>query len=520
MTKVLIAAAEAAPFVKTGGLGDVVGSLPRALRRLDVDARVMIPKHRVIPAEYRDKMNLRQEFVVPVGWRNQYCGLQELDNNGVPFYFLDNAYYFDRPWPYGQFDDAERFAYFCRAVLESLPHLEFIPDIIHCHDWHAGLISVYLAAHYRQRSDYQCIRSLFTIHNLKYQGVFPKEIIGDVVDLGWEHFTADRMEFYDQVNFMKGALVYSSRISTVSRTYAEEIQDPFFGEQLDGLLRRRQSSLSGIVNGIDYEDFNPATDPRIHCHYDHQSVAKSENKLELQRRLGLPQSAETPLLAIVSRLVSQKGLDLVARVLQELLTLDLQLVVLGTGEDHYQNMFWYAAGRYPRKVSANICFDETLARQIYAAADLLLMPSLFEPCGLAQLIAMRYGCLPLVRETGGLKDTVIAYNESTGAGNGFSFANYNAHDMLHTVQRALELHRQPHAWEKIVANAMESDYSWDKSARQYQILYKTLLGEEAVHGPEHHANYAPEFNTFYGSQHNPVQGRILGQGGKVARQNL
>jgi len=322
------------------------------------------------------------------------------------------------------------------------------------------------------------------------------------------------------VSFMKGGLVYSGRINTVSRTYADEIQHDFFGEQLDSLLRQRRDRLSGIVNGIDYESYNPATDPHIYCRYGRQSINKGENKIKLQQELGLPQSRETPLLAIVSRLVSQKGLDLMARLLEELLTLDIQLVVLGTGEEHYQNMFWYAAGRYPRKVSANIRFDETLARRIYAASDLLLMPSLFEPCGIAQLIAMRYGCLPLVRETGGLKDTVTAYNENTGDGNGFSFANYNAHDMLYTIRRALEYYHQPAVWEKIVANAMESDYSWDKSAQQYLILYKTLLGEEAAHGPEHHANYGPEFNTFYGSQHNTVQGRILGQTGKVARQNL
>ncbi|MDR3590234.1 MAG: glycogen synthase GlgA [Negativicutes bacterium] len=520
MIKVLIAAAEAAPFFKTGGLGDVVGSLPKALRRLDIDARVMLPLHQTIAAEYRDKMILRHEFDVPVGWRNQYCGLQELDHSGVPFYFLGNDYYFNRPWLYGQYDDAERYAYFCRAVLESLPHLEFVPDIIHCHDWHAGLISVFLTAHYRQRPEYAGIRTLFTIHNLKYQGVFPKEIMGDVLDLGWEHFTADRLEFYDQVSFMKGALTYSDRINTVSRTYADEIQHPFFGEQLDGLLRRRRDALSGIVNGIDYEIYDPANDSRIYCRYGQNWLNKSENKARLQEQLGLPQNRDIPLVAIVSRLVSQKGIDLVARLLEDILALDLQLVILGTGEEHYQNMFWYAAGRYPRKVSANICFDETLARRVYAAADLLLMPSLFEPCGIAQLIAMRYGCLPLVRETGGLKDTVTSYNEQTGAGNGFSFANYNAHDLLHTLRRALEFYQQPAVWEKIVASAMACDYSWDKSAQEYQILYKTLLGEEAVHGSEYHPNYLPEFNTFYGSQHNTVQGRILGPGGKVARQNL
>lgn len=520
MIKVLLVAAEAAPFIKTGGLGDVVGSLPKALRRLGIDARVMMPKHQVIAPELRERMTLRREFTVPVGWRQQYCGLQEFNHEGVPFYFLDNIYYFHRPWLYGQLDDGERYAYFCRAALESLPHLDFMPDIIHCHDWHTGMISVYYDVHYRHRSEYQGIRSLFTIHNLKYQGVFPKEMMGEVLDLGWEHFTADRVEFYDQVNFMKGGLVYSDRISTVSHTYAAEIQQGFFGEQLDGLLSRQRDKLTGILNGIDYESYNPATDHALFCQYTRENINKGENKLRLQQQLGLPQKREVPMVAIISRLVSQKGLDLVARLLGQMLDMDLQLVVLGTGEDNYQNMFWYAAGRYPRKVSVNICFDEILARRIYAAADILLMPSLFEPCGIAQLIAMRYGCLPLVRETGGLKDTVFSYNEDTGEGNGFSFANYNAHDMLHTIERALSLYRQPEVWEKIVANAMNCDFSWDKSAQQYQILYKTLLGEEAAHGPEYHANYGPEFNTFYGPQHSAVQGRILGQTGKVARQNL
>ncbi|MDR3561700.1 MAG: glycogen synthase GlgA [Negativicutes bacterium] len=520
MLKVLLVAAEAGPFVKSGGLGDVVGSLPKALRKLGVDARVMLPKHQAIPAGDQAKMVLRQEFTVPVGWRKQYCGLQELEHAGVPFYFLDNIYYFQRPTLYGHYDDAERFAFFCRAVLESLPYLDFFPDVIHCHDWHASMVSVFLTAHYREKPGYADIRTLFTIHNLKYQGVFPKAIMEELLGLGWEHFTADRLEFFDQVNFLKGALAYSDRINTVSPTYAGEIQNSFFGEHLDGYLGRRHTALSGIINGIDYESYDPATDPNLFCHYDSVEIAKAENKIFLQQQLGLPVSPETPMVAMVTRLVSQKGLDLVAYLLNELASLDLQLVVLGTGEDHYQDMFWYAAGRYPRKVSANICFDETLARRIYAAADLLLMPSLFEPCGIAQLIAMRYGCVPLVRETGGLKDTVAAFNEKSGEGNGFSFANYNAHDMLYTLRRALDFYRQSELWGKIVKNAMAGDYSWDKSARQYQILYETLLGEEAAHEPADHPNYGPEFTTFYGPQHSPIQSGIFGQAGKAARQNL
>jgi len=498
-------AAEAAPFAKTGGLGDVVGSLPKVLRRFGIDARVMIPKYQSIAAEFQNEMVLKQEFTVPVGWREQYCGLQKLEYEGVPFYFLDNAYYFQRPYPYGYYDEAERFAFFCRAVLESLPYLSFTPDIIHCHDWHTGMVSVFLATRYRKWPQYQAIRTVFTIHNLKYQGVFPKEIIGDVLDVGWEEFTADRIEFFDQVNFMKGGLVYSDWISTVSPSYAEEIKQWYLGENLDSLLRRRSDRLQGVINGLDYESYNPATDRHIHYRYDCNNIRKQENKLGLQEQLGLTVSKDTPLVAIVSRLVDQKGLDLIALLLDEILAKDLELVVLGTGEDKYQHMFWYAAGRYSRKVSTNITFNDSLARQIYAAADLLLMPSLYEPCGITQLIAMRYGCLPLVRETGGLKDTVVSYNENTGEGNGFSFVNYNAHDMMYTLSRALDFYRQPEIWRKIVTNAMNCEFSWDKSAQQYQILYETLLGEEVAHGPEHIPLYRTEYNDIYTSGYDQIQ---------------
>lgn len=491
MMKVLQVTAEAAPFAKTGGLGEVAGSLPKALRRTGIDARVIMPKYQSIDLSLQQAMSLRHELSVPVGWRQQYCGVQELEHDGVPFYFLDNAYYFQRPYLYGYYDEAERYAFFCRAVLESLPYLGFVPDIIHGHDWHTGMVSVFLAAFYRRLPGYSSLRTMHTVHNLKYQGVFPKEIIDDVLGLGWEHFTADRVEFYDQVNFLKSALAYSDIISTVSESYAEEIQHAFFGEKLEGQLQRRRDSLYGIGNGIDTESYNPATDSKIYCQFRPGEVKKAENKVRLQADLGLTVSKETPLVAIVSRLVSQKGLDLVAGVLEQILALDVQLVVLGTGEDRYQHLFWYAAGRYPRKVSANISFDDALARKIYAAADILLMPSLFEPCGIAQMVAMRYGCLPLVRETGGLKDTVIPYNENSGEGNGFSFANYNAHDMLHTLRRAVSIYRQePAVWAKIVDRAMTGDYSWDRPAEQYGILYRNLISRGEAH--EHDYNQAKE----------------------------
>ncbi len=481
MTTVLFAAAEAMPFAKTGGLGEVIGSLPRALRRLGVDARVVMPLYRSIPAGLLAEMRLVKEITVPVGWRRQYCGLHTLRHRDVPFYFLDNKYYFDRPHLYGHPDEAERYAFFARAVLEAVPHLGFRPEILHCHDWHAGLTAAYLAAHYRHRAPYRDIRTVFTIHNLKYQGIFDKVIMGDIVDLGWEHFTVDGVEFYDQVSFMKAGIVYSDRVTTVSPSYAEEIRHPFYGEQLDGLLRRRGGDLAGILNGIDFETYDPAADPHLFRRYDAASPeGKLDNTRRLQAALGLPVSPAAPLVAVISRLVRQKGLDLIIRVHEEMLALGIQLVVMGDGEDWYRAFLWDAAHRHPDQV-VPLAYDETMARRIFAAADLFLMPSLFEPCGLAQLTAMRYGALPLVRETGGLRDTVVPYNPCSGAGNGFSFANYNAHDLLHTLGWALSLYGNRPIWQTLVKTAMTGDYSWGLSAERYRELYHQLVLKEAAH---------------------------------------
>ncbi len=476
MIKVLFVASEAAPFIKTGGLADVIGSLPKELKKQGIDVRVVLPKYADIPSSFKDRMTLLATLTVPLAWRRQYCGVEMLEHDGVPFYFLDNEYYFKRQGLYGHYDDAERFAYFCKAVLEMLPAVDFQPDIIHCHDWHTGMVSIFLQDHYSHLPFYQRLRTLFTIHNLRYQGVFSKEIVSDILGLDWKYFTADGFEFYDQVNFMKAGLAFSNLISTVSHTYAEEIQYPFFGEQLDGLLRKRRDDLTGIINGIDYEAYNPATDPHIFVNYtDRHMHLKQENKAMLQEKLGLPVRRNTPVIAIVSRLVDSKGLDLVAHVLDELIAHeDVQFVVLGTGEERYHHLFRHAAWQYPGKVSANIGFDEALARQIYAGADIFLMPSLFEPCGIGQLISLRYGALPIVRETGGLKDTIISYNKYTGSGNGFTFANYNAHDMLYTIKRALGLFCHKPVWAGIVQNAMQSDYSWKNSAEQYIALYERL----------------------------------------------
>jgi len=482
MLKVLFVAAEAVPFAKSGGLGDVIGSLPKELKQQGVDARVILPNYQDIPEQYKKQMVLKNKFMVQVGWRQKYCGVLEFVYEGITFYFIDNEYYFKRHGFYGYHDDAERFGFFCRAVLESLSNIDFMPDILHCHDWHTGMISVMLDAHYLQLPEYQHIKTLFTIHNLRYQGVFDKGILHDILSLDWRYFNQDGVEFHNAVNFLKGGLAYSNVISTVSRTYAQEIQDPYFGEQLDGFLRKRQDNLVGIVNGIDYEVYNPATDQKIHCKYDVNSLPKkTKNKLALQQQLGLTVNAEKPMIAVVSRLVGPKGMDLIEGIIVDMLKklavehYDAQLVILGTGEARYENFFKYIAWQYPGNISANILFDDTLARQIYAGADLFLMPSLYEPCGIGQLIAMRYGCVPIVRETGGLRDTVEPYNQETGKGNGFTFANYNAHDMFATINQGIALFKNKTEWHKIVTNAMKSDYSWKHSAKQYKEIYKKMI---------------------------------------------
>ncbi|MDN5323338.1 MAG: starch synthase [Clostridia bacterium] len=473
--KVLFTASEAVPFVKTGGLGDVVGSLPQALNDKNVDVRVMIPKYGDIPEEYKQKMSFKKSFTVRVGWREQYCGIEELNYEGVTFYFIDNEYYFKRPGLYGFYDEAERYAYFCRAVLESLLHLDYKPHIIHCHDWHTGMISVLLKEFYQGDDLFKNIKTIFTIHNLKYQGIFPKEILGDLLGLKNDYFTTDKLEFYGQVNFLKSGLVFSDVITTVSPTYAEEIKTDYYGEKLNEILKIREKDLSGILNGIDYKKYNPLTDPHLFFNFRNSLITKRKNKEKLQEYLDLPQQ-EVPILAIVSRLVKQKGIDLLECIFEELLNMDIQMVVLGTGEKKYEDCFQYWAKKYPEKLAVKITFDESLAHKIYGGADIYLMPSLFEPCGLSQLIALRYGCIPIVRETGGLNDTVLSYNEATGEGNGFSFTNYNAHDFLYTIQRALRFYKDEKVWIKIFKNALKGDYSWEKSAEEYKKIYKSLLG--------------------------------------------
>lgn len=477
--KILYVAAEAVPFAKTGGLADVAGSLPKALKADGVDVRVIMPKFGKIPEAYRNAMEHVYDGELPVAWRKKYVGLDKYELDGVTYYFVDNEEYFNREGFYGYDDDAERFSFFSRAVLDLLPEMDFWPDVIHTNDWHAGLVNVFLKLEHMGDARYERIKTVYTIHNLKYQGVFPKDVMPDVLGLDWKYFNNGDLEFYDAVNFMKGGIIYADAVTTVSKTYAKEIQYPYFGEHLDGLLRSREQDLSGIVNGIDYDVYNPRTDKYIFETYDEGSLdRKLDNKTELQKSLGLPERRKVPLIAIVSRLVEPKGMDLVVRMMDEILQHeDIQLVVLGTGEKRYEDWFKGLAWRYPKKVSVNIYFSNELAQRIYAGADIFLMPSKYEPCGIGQLIALRYGTIPVVRQTGGLKDTVQQYNKYTQEGNGFVFNNYNAHEMMYALKRALSFYGNYEIWHKIQLNAVQSDFSWKRSAKEYEALYKRLTAK-------------------------------------------
>ena len=480
--KVLFAASECVPFVKTGGLADVVGALSKALVRQGVDARVILPLYREIPQTYREQMEHCLYFYVNLGWRRQYVGIEKLELGGVTFYFVDNLQYFDRPYIYGSGgDEGERFSYFCRAVMAAMPQIDFVPDILHCHDWQTGMIPALLEAQYRTLPLYRNVKTVFTIHNLRYQGVFPIHEIEEYLSLGdWAYDNA-HLEFYGQCSFMKGGLVFADKITTVSPTYAQEIQTAYYGERLDGLLRSRVDDLSGVLNGIDTEEYDPQTDSAISVNYGPDTFTqKVQNKLALQRELGLQEGERIPLIGMVSRLSGQKGFDLVERVLDEILKTGAQLCVLGKGEDRFEDLFNWAQWKYPTQLAARIEMNHALAHKIYAGSDFFLMPSMFEPCGLSQMIALSYGSLPITRETGGLRDTVLSYNEFTGAGNGFTFLNYNAHDMLHVIERAVRLFQaEPETIEKLATRAMRGEYGWSKSAGEYVALYTSLLGTAA-----------------------------------------
>ncbi len=469
-------ASEVSPFAKTGGLGDVLGALPQALSKSGDDVRVILPKYGLIPDEYVREMEFLFYIYVPLGWRRKYCGVFRLIKDKVTYYFIDNEYYFGDACIY-KWNDLERFAFYDKACLEILPKLDFKPDVIHLHDWQAGMIAVVLNAYYVKDDFYKGIKTMFTIHNLRYQGVYSIDMVADLFSLDHSYFTDDKLEFNGSANMMKGGIVYSDYVTTVSKTYADEIKTPLGGEGLDGLLFARSNVLKGIINGIDYEIYNPKTDGLIFENFDIKSIEKKkDNKEALQKQLGLFVDREKAMIGIVSRLVEQKGFDLIAEAMEELLSLDIQLVVVGTGDPKYEEMFKNAAWNHPKKISVNILFSNELAHKVYAAADLFLMPSAYEPCGLSQLIAYSYGTIPIVRETGGLRDTVIPYNEFTGEGTGFSFYANNKNDMLCVIKLALKYFADKNVWNKLQKNAMMLDFSWDASAREYRKLYNELIG--------------------------------------------
>ncbi len=478
MKNVLFIASEAVPFIKTGGLADVAGSLPKYFDKTKYDVRVMIPNYKCIPQIYKDQMHFVTSFYMDLAWRSQYVGVLEMEYDGVQFYFIDNEYYFNGFKPYGYIhEDIEKFAFFSKASLSALPLINFKPDIIHCHDWQTGLIPVYMKERFHEGDFFRDMKSIMTIHNLKFQGIWDMKAVKDITGLPDSYFTSDKLETFGDANYLKGGIVYADKVTTVSNSYAEEIKTPFYGEKLDGLMRARSNDLVGIVNGIDYEEFNPETDKRIVRNYNQVTFRKEKfkNKIALQKELGLNVDQKRFMIGIVSRLTDQKGFDLIAYVMDELCAEDVQLVILGTGEERYENMFRHFDWKYNNRVSANIYYSEDMSHKVYAACDAFLMPSLFEPCGLSQLMSLRYGTVPIVRETGGLKDTVQAYNEYEGTGTGFSFANYNAHEMLGIVNYAKSIfYNKKREWNKIVDRGMLTDFSWNSSAEKYEELYDSL----------------------------------------------
>ena len=478
--KILFVTSEAVPFIKTGGLADVAGTLPKYFDKEKYDVRVILPKYACMKGEWKERLQYKTHLEMQLAWRNMYVGVLETEIDGIPFYFIDNEYYFSGGWPYEDIRwDIEKFAFFSRAVLSVLPSIDFRPDIIHCHDWQAALVPVYLNDAFQSNPFYQNIKTIMTIHNLRFQGIYDKNIIQDIIGISDSYFTPDKLEAYGDVNLLKGGIVYADRVTTVSETYAEEIKTEFYGEKLDKLLQARSNVLSGIVNGIDYDIFNPETDIHLPYKFNTENVLteKAKNKVELQRQLGLKEDPNVMMIGIVSRLTDQKGFDLIECVLDEICQDEVQIVVLGTGEERYENMFRYYAWKYSGKVSANIYYSDELSHKIYGSCDAFLMPSLFEPCGLSQIMSLRYGTIPIVRETGGLKDTVVPFNEFENSGTGFSFRNYNAHEMMATVRYAERIfYDQKDQWNDLVKRAMQADFSWSASAEKYEILYDHLLG--------------------------------------------
>ncbi len=473
MLKVLFVSSEVSPYAKSGGLGDVAGSLPKALKKEGVDVRVVFPKYKNIKQEYLESAEYIGSYKVMLEWREQSASVYKLDSD-VPTYMIENDYYFgNRDGYYGYGDDGERFTFFCKAALDLLNIVDFVPDVVHCNDWQTGPTCLYIKDYYSRYARLSNIKSLFTIHNLQYQGICGRDILG-LMGLNDGYFTSDKLEFNGMVSFMKAGILYADAVSTVSRTYSYEIQTGQYGYGLDGVLRARSNVLSGIVNGIDYEQDNPETNKNIYVNFSADNIeGKKENKRRLQQDLNLPQR-DVPVISIISRLVDQKGINLVIDSIGELLSKDIQLIILGTGDGRYEYMFKEFAYRHPDKISANIMFDNNLAQKIYAASDMFLMPSLFEPCGLGQLFAMSYGTVPIVRTTGGLVDTVEEYNYDNGTGNGFTFHDYIGSGMMWAVNNAINAYNQPEHWNKVVNNAINTRFSWENSAKDYINLYNKI----------------------------------------------
>ena len=471
--KVLFATSEASPFIRTGGLGDVMGALPQALGKLGVETAVVLPLYSDMKSEYRNSLKYIGNTTVFLGWRQQYAGVFMSRVNDVDYYFIDNEYYFKRNGIYGHFDDGERFAFFSKAVLETMQVTGFYPDVLQCNDWQTGLTPLYLNCFYRLVDGYKTMKTVMTIHNIEFQGRMDKYVIDNVFSIPRAFYQV--AEYKGDANMLKAGIEAANKVVTVSPTYAKEILDPYFAYGLDGILNARSFKLTGIVNGIDTDLYNPKTDKALFANFDYKSFKKkAENKKGLQELLGLPVS-DRPLIGMVTRLTPQKGIDLVLNVIREILSMDLQLVILGTGDGKYENALREIGKQFPTKLATAIYFSGDIASKIYGASDMFLMPSKYEPCGLSQMIAMRYGSVPIVRETGGLRDTVPAFDPTTGKGLGFTFKTYNAHDMLGAIRRAVEAYYNPELWQKgVVKNAMAADFSWKRSAEDYLNLYKSI----------------------------------------------
>ncbi len=474
--KILMVGAEVMPYAATGGLGDVLGSLPGAVKSemgKDVDMRLVMPLYSSVKKEYRDMMKLEAEFTVYLSWRKQYCGIYSLEKEGVVYYFLDNEYYFKRPDMYGNFDDGERFAFFSKAVMQMMPVIDFYPDILHAHDWQSALSVVYLKTEYRDAAEYKNMRAIYTIHNIAYQGKYDMAILSDVFGIDYKY--ASIMCYDGCINLMKGAIVCADRVTTVSPTYAKEIKYPQYSEGLHYILRDNNYKLSGILNGIDYKYYNPENDDAVEFSYSADELCgKAKNKMALQKQVGLPVREDVAMIAIITRLAAHKGLDLVERIMESVVAEnDVQLVILGKGEQRFEDYFNYLGTKYPGKVKALIVYDRDLSKRIYAAADVFVMPSKSEPCGLAQMIASRYGAVPVTRETGGLYDSIKGYYEEKGEihGNGFTFANYSEIELRDRILAALELYKNTDKWTVLVKKIMNVDFSWNISAKKYIEMY-------------------------------------------------